>query len=201
MVKKNDDLFRELTSVNRKHEESKALIGSLMAQNEQLQKELDAKAVEIEALETQLKSREELYQNEKTVQPDSEACESDVTEALSNVDEAEAVDIMSHSPVTPERKPHKIEEITADYGAAVEIASASIGDVVLKCTELCALFAENGGSNAKDLVNLALGRTEVFKSEALGIIEESEDVSYIIRELECKKRNALEYFDLLKKQV
>lgn len=89
----------------------------------------------------------------------------------------------------------------SNYGSGVELASTAIGSVVMKCSEVCSEFAEFGGSNAKDLVNLALGRTEVFKSEALSIIEECDDINVITTELQEKMNSAFEYFELLKRQI
>ena len=91
--------------------------------------------------------------------------------------------------------------IDKDYGTGIELASAAIGNVVMKCSELCSVFADKGGNNAKDLINLALGRTEVFKSEALAIIEDFEDISVITGELQKKMNSTLEYFDLLERQI
>ena len=88
-----------------------------------------------------------------------------------------------------------------DFTDGVKIASTVIGEVVLKCSEICTFFAEQGGSNAKDLINLALGRTEVFKAEALCIIEENNDDTVVSDKLNDGKNATFEYFELLKKQV
>ncbi|MBE6799225.1 MAG: hypothetical protein E7525_05575 [Ruminococcaceae bacterium] len=199
LVKKNNDLFDELTAVKRKNEESKALIATLVAMTEQLEKELDAKNEEISELKTALEK--ENVEN-KMSETENIAVETsdDAIDGVATVEVEDPVDILSNSPEVTVKANERVS-INTDYGAAVELASAAIGEVVLECTELCAFFAENGGSNAKDLINLALGRTEVFKGEALGIIEESDDTSYTVSQLGEKKGSTLEYFKLLKKQV
>lgn len=199
LVKKNNDLFDELTAVKRKNEESKALIATLVARTEQLEKELDAKNEEISEFKTALEK--ENVEN-KMSETENIAVETsdDAIDGVATVEVEDPVDILSNSPEVTVKANEQVG-INTDYGAAVELASAAIGEVVLECTELCAFFAENGGSNAKDLINLALGRTEVFKGEALGIIEESDDTSYIVSQLGEKKGSTLEYFKLLKKQV
>lgn len=83
----------------------------------------------------------------------------------------------------------------------IDSAASVIGDVVLKCADLCNTFAAVGGSNAKDLVNLALGRTEVFKSEILQIITGNSDDEQKIQLINERVDSVNEYFDLLLKQI
>ena len=84
----------------------------------------------------------------------------------------------------------------------LDSASAVIGRVVLRCSEVCNTFVSVGDINSKDLVNLALGRTEVFKSEVLALAT-SNDISIDMfnAELRLKETAVIEYFDLLLKQI
>lgn len=83
----------------------------------------------------------------------------------------------------------------------IKAASKAIGRVVLQCAELCNSFAAIGNVNSKDLINLALGRTEVFKSEVLQLATEGNSSEGIASELEDKENAVLEYFELLKSQT
>ncbi len=81
-------------------------------------------------------------------------------------------------------------------------ASESIGRVVVKCAEISNIFATTGDINSKDLINLALGRTEVFKSEVLSLATDcnlSDDMFFA--EIRVKETSVIEYFDLLLKQI
>ena len=197
LVKKNNDLYDELTATKRKYEESKALVATLLQRTEELQKELEARCSEV----TELKVALEAVPEKDLSVVDNADEDKDLSETVELAGKThESVDVFSGAPEVDEQIGESISA-DVDYGVAVELASAAIGEVVLECTELCAFFAENGGSNAKDLINLALGRTEVFKSEALCIVEESEDTANIVELLGEKKKSTLDYFDLLKKQV
>lgn len=83
----------------------------------------------------------------------------------------------------------------------INAASKAIGRVVLQCAELCNSFASIGNVNSKDLINLALGRTEVFKSEVLQLATEGNSAEGIASDLEDKEKSVLEYFELLKSQI
>ncbi len=83
----------------------------------------------------------------------------------------------------------------------IKVASKSIGRVVLECTKLCNTFATIGDINSKDLINLALGRTEVFKSEVLQLATDGKTANSIECELNSKEQAVFEYFELLKNQT
>ncbi len=86
-------------------------------------------------------------------------------------------------------------------GQAVDIASKSIGRIVLKCAEACNVFMKAGDANSKDLINLALGRSEVFKSEALALVKEELSRERLTAELNAKEAEVTEYFELLLQQI
>lgn len=86
-------------------------------------------------------------------------------------------------------------------GTNFEKATEAIGKVVLKCADICEEFASLDNINSKDLINLALGRTEVFKSEVLNIVNnsaENENIDIILNE---KMQVVLDYFELLYGQI
>ena len=86
-------------------------------------------------------------------------------------------------------------------GESANFATELIGKVVMHSATVCNTFAESGGQNAKDLINLAIGMTEVFKADALSIVTEKisdEDKNSKLLE---KYTAATEYFDLLLTQI
>ncbi len=82
----------------------------------------------------------------------------------------------------------------------LKLGSEAIGRIVLLCAELCNEFAASGRTNSKDLINLALGRTEVFKSEVLMLADEDMSDERLNAELNSREMAVKEYFELLKRQ-
>ena len=111
-------------------------------------------------------------------------------------DENETEDVYSQSTMFNEKadfKPLLNESV-------LKISSSAIGRVVLKSAELCNKFANDNNINSKDLINLALGRTEVFKSEVLELTTQDISEELLTAELNLKETEIIEYFELLLKQ-
>lgn len=103
-------------------------------------------------------------------------------------------------------KPSEVEqqfnaEFVVPDDELLDIASASIGRVVMKCASICNRFSADGSVNAKDLINLALGRTEVFKSEVMLLVSDNLSIDMLNAQINAKEVEILEYFDLLLKQI
>lgn len=181
LAQKNNALFDENKELKTEKEE-------LLSKISLLQKEIDVLTATMAEKESYISELENQKYNDS------------LSESIENTDDT--LNIETSVEITANDTTVKNEElVSVDYGSGVDIASAAIGSVVLKCSELCAQFAETGGPNAKDLINLALGRTEVFKSDALAVIEAIDDISEISAELKIKMENTFDYFDLLKKQI
>lgn len=199
LVRKNNELYIEKTAVARKLEEAESSVRSLEERVTVLSEELAERGSVIAELEAKIEELSDMNNRHGRFEHDTDF---NGDGAAFAVDGEDSVDILSNSPSDIGQPVNSNQSSSdSDYGAAVETASKAIGEVVRECSLLCADFAENGGSNAKDLVNLALGRTEVFKSEALAITEESDDIAYIMSQLGEKKKSTLDYFELLKKQI
>ena len=72
-------------------------------------------------------------------------------------------------------------------------AAEAIGDIVVLCASVCSDLAKEGGARSRELINLALGRTEVFKADCLTIA--GSDTGYSVKK-ECIdriRRDAEEY--------
>ena len=181
LAQKNNSLFEENSNLKTEQQE-------LLCKIAMLEKEIETLTVTVAEKEALILELENQNINNELVEPVSVSKDDAVidtpADTVINVAEIKETEIVS-----------------VDYGTGVDMASEAIGTVVLKCSELCAHFAEAGGPNAKDLINLALGRTEVFKSEALSVIEAIDDITEISAELSKRMENTFDYFDLLKKQL
>ncbi len=104
------------------------------------------------------------------------------------------------SEISPRDKEVKLSSRYITNGA-LDIASEAIGRVVLKCASACNEFTANGSHNAKDLVNLALGRTEVFKSEVLALVTDDISVEMLTAQVNAKEVATMEYFEILLNQL
>lgn len=148
-------------------------------------KDIELKAQKITALENKIVELEEMLMNKTNESPcNNESYEKQVLVQSENNDETETVS--------------EIKEVLLSN--EVNNASTVIGEVVLKCAELCNEFTELGGQNAKDLINLALGRTEVFKSDVLEIVSNDDSETDKEKAITDKVNSVYEYFELLKKQ-
>ena len=77
----------------------------------------------------------------------------------------------------------------ARFGAAV------IGKIVIKAAQCCnKLTSQNGDFDAKELVNLILGRTEVAKAEILKIVESEIPLENKYEQISGCEKSAEDYF-------
>ena len=77
-----------------------------------------------------------------------------------------------------------------DYGAQV------IGKIVVAGARYCNRLTDNSSySNAKELMNLILGRTEVAKSEILKIVSSDYNDETKKEKIDGEYENAVDYFD------
>lgn len=83
----------------------------------------------------------------------------------------------------------------------VGLGASFIGKTVMEATKLCNQLTSENTENSKELVNLALGRTEVLKAEILKIV--SLDISLEDKQelMQKEQESAYDYFDSLKAQI
>ncbi|MBO5913035.1 MAG: hypothetical protein J6Q76_06165 [Clostridia bacterium] len=199
IIEKNNNLYNRCKELeNKLHERScqidelTASIAEVVAENELLKSELKSKTVTdsvdcVNPFSVADISGISKVDDSNSVNEDAEV----------NREESEASSIKtSASNIEP-------VEYTSAFIAEEKIkaASKSIGRVVLECTKLCNTFAAIGDINSKDLINLALGRTEVFKSEVLQLATEKKSACDIENQLKSKEQAVFEYFELLKNQT
>lgn len=138
-------------------------------------------------------SEEELPAEEITDQ--AEICEEEISEEICEETEQEEI-----PEELPEKEPEssyknvKPEEI--DYAASV------IGKSVVEVTKVCnKITADSNGNDTKELINLALGRNEVFKSSVFGILCEGIDFEEKKRKIEDERKDAFDYFASILAQI
>lgn len=108
----------------------------------------------------------------------------------------------------PEEKieaPQEIEEkekCAIKLDCEMEYAAKVIGDCVIEVTKVCnKITLRENGENQKELVNLALGRTEVLKTQILGILKTDKPFSEKKDLIEKEKQQAYDYFDSILAQM
>lgn len=77
----------------------------------------------------------------------------------------------------------------------MDYASSVIGAAVVEVTKLCNKLTEEQDISRKELVNLALGRTEVLKSEILKILGKEISFEQKKQLIENERKDAYDYFD------
>lgn len=217
LIEKNGILFtkcRELeTVINEKNavvSELEEKIELLTAENQQLKNSAASCPMPLSAEVKEVVSSASA-DNETEVAENKEPTENllsrieDVSETKADNDNGSVVELPCDFDV--EQQPviftaaSESTQITEPAETAMKLASEAIGRVVIKSAQLCNEFAAEGNQNSKDLINLALGRTEVFKSEALSLVS-TEEMSDERFEAELRSREAAvnEYFELLSRQ-
>ncbi len=179
-------------------------INTLIAKNNELyndnvvlSKQLDVNKSQIEELKNVIESLKGEV-NRLTEELQNEALVAKIDSTSENVTDEPVEPVVEE--VSDKEQPLNIYS-AQQQPISLHSASSIIGRIVLECAEACNEFTEVGGQNAKDLVNLALGRTEVFKSEILNIMTENEDFNSAKTEVDLKVAEIREYFDLLRKQL
>lgn len=197
LVAKNNELYSDNVALSNELEKKEKTIAELNGKLAEL-------SAEIDSLNEKLSEAQKESSNEHIATEINEP--SCVDEEKTQTDEvfSGSADSFKQEETTTEEKITVFavpEPRVIDVEPNIADASVVIGKAVVKCAEVCNLFTSNGGPNAKDLVNLALGRTEVFKSEILSIVSENGDFSSSEVEINAKLAALDEYFDLLKKQI
>lgn len=153
--------------------------------------ELDEKNAVIETLTAELEELKRIATAETGVfiaEPETDTEVTEVPQEAETTETEPLTETRDFDPVLPE--------------TALKMASEVIGRVVLKCAEVCNTFAAASNMNSKDLINLALGRTEVFKSDVLSLVSKEELSDERLKaELHSRETAVTEYFDLLLQQM
>lgn len=91
-------------------------------------------------------------------------------------------------------------DIRAGVTPQIDYGAKAIGDAVFACTKFCNQVTAAGGELQRDLVHLALGKTEVFKGTVLAILEQPGPDTQKQAAIAEALAEVLEYFENLKQQ-
>lgn len=147
----------------------------LLDQNVQLFEQLQQARLEIGALKKQISQNQVEIERLNTVIKSLNEKEETVSFPLKHLEEKVAQSVSLDS--------------DEQYGAQV------IGRIVVNAAEYSNRLTSGGETKYKELVNLILGRTEVAKSEILGVVSSQNDIETKKREMDEIEKNASEYFE------
>ena len=189
LIKKNDELYKDNVCLAEELEKKKALINELEQRLEEPDEQVQRFAVlEPEQLAAMVLQDEKAENGRRDGETATDVSDVPVIEMKADIDE-------------PEQNEPGVDKTGAGSVKEIDAGSRVIGEVVVRCASLCNEFTERGGGNAKDLVNLALGRTEVFKSEVLSAVTDGGDNISLQEKLDQLKNSVFEYFELLRSQI
>lgn len=173
-----EELNQKIDLIAKKEEEHNVAVAELEMKIAALTLALENKAAEAPEQETEENKQEAAYEEEMA--------EEEIREPAPVVTEDGTIDVTALEKIPVNRE--------------IKYASEAIGDIVVSCASVCNEFAKKGGAAARELINLALGRTEVFKADCLTIA--TSDTSYYVKK-ECIDRikfDTEEYFKSLSQQ-
>ncbi len=102
-------------------------------------------------------------------------------------------------PTESENEVVEVKEI--ELPSDVQLGASFIGKTVMEVTMLCNELTSKNTHNSKELVNLALGRTEVLKAEILKIVALDLTIEEKRALMQKEQESAYDYFDSLKAQI
>lgn len=151
----------------------------LLEQNTLLFEQMKQLEIEIALLKKEISKRNAEIKRLSAMQGTKEQISAGLTAKPEN-EQSEAV--------KKEPKDIVLDDITA-YG------SDTIGEIVLRATELSGRLSLEQSEENKELVNLILGKTEVAKSEILMVTEKENSFENKKSEIDNIKNNTFEYFE------
>lgn len=176
-----EELNQKIDLIAKKEEEHNVAVAELEMKIAALTLALENKAAEAPEPHEQ-----ETEENKQEAASEEEVAKEEIREPAPVVTEDGTIDVTALEKIPVNRE--------------IKYASEAIGDIVVSCASVCNEFAKKGGAAARELINLALGRTEVFKADCLTIA--TSDTSYSVKK-ECIDRikfDTEEYFKSLSQQ-
>lgn len=98
-------------------------------------------------------------------------------------------------------KEETAEKINLELPNDMQYAASAIGKVVIEVSKICDKLRNSDDPNKKELINLALGRSEVFKSQVLYIVQSEANSELKQKMIEKEKTEAFDYFDSIVAQT
>ncbi len=91
--------------------------------------------------------------------------------------------------------------VNTDLDDETAYGSETIGEIVLKATELNSNLSVNSSPDNVTLINLILGKTEISKSEILAIVSDDCSIETKKSKIDTVKNQAFEYFESVMAQI
>lgn len=130
-----------------------------------------------------------------------EILETEETSKIQESPETEEPQITEDNPAVEEALKQQLDEI--QLSSEMSYAATVIGQAVIKATKLCNELVKTDEQNEmrKELVNLALGRTEILKSEIHKILQSQIPFDEKKNLIEKERDDAYDYFDSIIAQI
>lgn len=94
------------------------------------------------------------------------------------------------------------QKATVEFSDEMKYAASAIGSVVVEVTKVCNKLTDSADQeNKKELINLALGKSEVFKAQVLRILESEVDFANKQKMIEQERQETFDYFDSIIAQM
>ena len=135
------------------------------------------------------------------VQKQMEEQISEYKDLVKNLEEKLTEKEKSEEVLSTQEETELMEEKSVKLSADLELGASIIGKTVIEVTKICNELTLKNIQNSKDLVNLALGRTEVLKAKILKIVECDLPIEQKQDLMQKEQDDAYDYFDSLKAQI
>ncbi len=178
---------------------------SLMNQNYELYQKLDKAYYRNKTLEDRIDEHKAVIEKLETELQQKAVAEELAEEIPETVEEPEAdlpEEVDSEPKTDSEVIPTETEKREMKINDELEYAAKVIGICVVEVTKVCnKLTADGQDETKKELVNLALGRNEVLKSEILKIMNMEIEFSQKKDLIERERQETFDYFDSIIAQI
>ena len=199
--KKLKNQVEELYNLLKETESNNA---SLKKRIDELQITIGARDFEINELKNEI---EELKANNNSnrlysvVAADNSAKseQAEITEEVAPQTAVENIEVVAEA--TPQEEAAKYITNESLEDEISKYAAKAISNISLKAAMLSNTLAISGNKNAKDLLTLTLGRSEVFKQRVFEATKEGADIDAVKAAINLLEAETLEYFEQLKAQL
>lgn len=193
-------LFEEINFLLRQnkelYEKYNALLSKDNSETNTLSEKLELLAKENEALKAEINE----LKNSPAEAPKTEEKNEETEKPLEKIETEEKEPKTTEPKNVYENITPVSGEIAGNKDLNIDFASKTIGDAVVLCAKVCAELKNYAPNVSKDLVNLALGKTELFKNEIMEIVLSGADTDLLTAQINTKLSELKEYFELLKHQ-
>ncbi|MBQ0111046.1 MAG: hypothetical protein KBS41_03875 [Oscillospiraceae bacterium] len=210
LVKQVSSLSAQIEGYKKRMEEYSLLLAARDFEINRLNGELQSLGENAQEQDIQPENatpKEETPQNTQNVEmplfvPENTAAESTVQTAAA---EGESAPQHAEIPVKINSAQPEIDYKKLDASQLLDnrnqLAADTIAAVTVEAAALNSFLQNSNDENAGELLTLAMGKTEMFKSQVFAAIKGGADGAALVAELNTLKAQTLEYFEKLKLQL